>query len=117
MVDPTLANKVKITVIATGFDHVRIDRSTPANAPMQTPVDMTAYSSQLRADRVRAAADCANRARPSRAGRRSRCRSRRRGPWRSVRMPGEVPLGTALPGEFDLNLDLDVPAFLRRSEG
>ena len=22
-----------------------------------------------------------------------------------------------LPGEFDLNLDLDVPAFLRRNEG
>ena len=42
VVDPKLANKVKITVIATGFDHVRTDRSTPANAPMQTPVDMTA---------------------------------------------------------------------------
>src|SRR6187402_2719302 len=49
VVDPKLANKVKITVIATGFDHVRIDRSTPANAPMQTPVDMTAYSAQFRA--------------------------------------------------------------------
>ncbi|HUQ86277.1 MAG TPA: hypothetical protein VM096_01890, partial [Vicinamibacterales bacterium] len=31
---------------------------------------------------------------------------------------GEIPLsGTGLPGEFDLNLDLDVPAFLRRNEG
>ena len=28
VVDPKLANKVKITVIATGFDHVRTDRST-----------------------------------------------------------------------------------------
>ena len=32
---------------------------------------------------------------------------------------GDVPLRryAALPGEFDLNLDLDVPAFLRRNEG
>ena len=31
---------------------------------------------------------------------------------------GDIPLGTtAVPGEFDLNLDLDVPAFLRRNEG
>jgi hypothetical protein len=32
---------------------------------------------------------------------------------------GDIPLGTdpGLPGEFDLNLDLDVPAFLRRNEG
>ena len=30
----------------------------------------------------------------------------------------DVPLGdNAVPGEFDLNLDLDVPAFLRRNEG
>src|SRR6187551_2070654 len=49
VVDPKLANKVKITVIATGFDHVRTDRSTPANAPMQTPVDMSAYSAQFKA--------------------------------------------------------------------
>ena len=30
---------------------------------------------------------------------------------------GEIPLADGSPGEFDLNLDLDVPAFLRRSEG
>jgi hypothetical protein len=31
---------------------------------------------------------------------------------------GDDPLDEAtLPGEFDLNLDLDVPAFLRRNEG
>ena len=32
---------------------------------------------------------------------------------------GDTPLAGAevLPGEFDLNLDLDVPAFLRRSDG
>jgi hypothetical protein len=33
---------------------------------------------------------------------------------------GDVPLSNGpagVPGEFDLNLDLDVPAFLRRNEG
>jgi hypothetical protein len=32
---------------------------------------------------------------------------------------GDIPLAepTPSPGEFDLNLDLDVPAFLRRNEG
>ena len=31
---------------------------------------------------------------------------------------GDVPRDeSAAPGEFDLNLDLDVPAFLRRNEG
>jgi hypothetical protein len=31
---------------------------------------------------------------------------------------GDVPRGnTGLAGELDLNLDLDVPAFLRRNEG
>ena len=116
VVDPKLANKVKITVIATGFDHVRIDRSTPANAPMQTPVDMTAYSSQLRAHE---SASSIVHPRPT---------ITRRPP---VEMPlaekramavgqnsSEVPRGnTGLAGELDLNLDLDVPAFLRRNEG
>ena len=50
VVDPTLEGKVKITVIATGFDHVP-DRSLDAGgtAPMQTPVDMHSYTAQLRA--------------------------------------------------------------------
>jgi hypothetical protein len=30
----------------------------------------------------------------------------------------DIPLATSsVPGEFDLNLDLEVPAFLRRNEG
>ena len=118
VVDPKLANKVKITVIATGFDFVRTDRSTPANAPMQTPVDMTAYSSQLRTPE----------ANPSLQPRASIT------PNLTRRPPMEMPLAppkaiavgqggsvrpgdSAAPGEFDLNLDLEVPAFLRRNEG
>ena len=118
VVDPTLTDKVKITVIATGFDHVRTDRSTPAAAPMQTPVDMTAYSSQRR--------DAANR-----RGRHacSRAPTITRRP--ALEMPCAAPRAVAVGqsrrrpartrrrcrGEFDLNLDLDVPAFLRRNEG
>jgi cell division protein FtsZ len=111
VVDPALQNKVKITVIATGFDHVKTERSSPANAPMQTPVDLQAYQMPMRAE-----------ATPTIQPRAT-----------IVRRPSlELPLGetkvavgqnteapgtAALPGEFDLNLDLDVPAFLRRSEG
>ena len=38
----------------------------------------------------------------------------------AVGQTSDIPLAPetpTLPGEFDLNLDLDVPAFLRRSEG
>jgi len=114
VVDKALTNKVKITVIATGFDHVRSERS-PLHAPMQTPVDMSAYSQPIRVDTssiVQPRASIVRRpaldlpvvsARPIAVGQNG----------------GDMPLSEpdGLPGEFDLNLDLDVPAFLRRSEG
>jgi hypothetical protein len=88
---------------------------------MQTPVDMTAYSSRLRAPEP-APVVVQQRATitPSLT---------RRAPIemplaipKAVAVgqnPGDVPLsnGPAGAGEFDLNLDLDVPAFLRRNEG
>jgi cell division protein FtsZ len=46
VVDPALKGKIKITVIATGFDPRAISRST--DAPAQTPVDMTPYTDQAR---------------------------------------------------------------------
>jgi cell division GTPase FtsZ len=52
VVDPQLHGRVKITVIATGFDHVRADRSIIAGgtaAGLPTPVDMGAYASHARA--------------------------------------------------------------------
>jgi cell division protein FtsZ len=45
VVDPALAGKVKITVIATGFD--RTPSSRQPVAPMQTPVDLQNYSAHL----------------------------------------------------------------------
>ena len=86
-----------------------------AHTPMQSPVDMSAYSSPIRVDTSsivqprasivrRPALDLpAGAARPIAVGQNG----------------GDIPLTepAGLPGEFDLNLDLDVPAFLRRSEG
>jgi len=46
VVDPTLAGKVKITVIATGFDRAGGTRTVPA-AALQTPVDLHSYSAHL----------------------------------------------------------------------
>ena len=46
VVDPTLQGKVKITVIATGFDRRGASRGVPA-AAMQTPVDLHSYTSHL----------------------------------------------------------------------
>jgi len=53
VVDPNLVGKVKITVIATGFDRKTSARAAPG-AAVQTPVDMTRYQEQ--AQRVYAAA-------------------------------------------------------------
>ena len=44
VVEPTLSGKVKITVIATGFDRKGAGRSIPASA-LQTPVDLQNYAS------------------------------------------------------------------------
>jgi cell division protein FtsZ len=46
VVDPGLVGKVKITVIATGFERKAAVRQAPAAAP-DTPVDLTAYSAHV----------------------------------------------------------------------
>ena len=46
VVDPNLKGKVKITVIATGFDRQAAMRSMPA-AALQTPVDLSNYTEHL----------------------------------------------------------------------
>jgi hypothetical protein len=107
---------VKITVIATGFDAVRAARSAPAAAPMRTPVDLHHYTSHLRSP----AAPAATGAEAPRLtiSRRPALEMPATTP-RAVVGAGELAKG---PGEFsdadlELNLDLDVPAFLRRHEG
>src|SRR6187397_2155282 len=46
VVDPTLTGKVKITVIATGFDRKVASRQAPQAAPT-TPVDLNVYTAHL----------------------------------------------------------------------
>ena len=105
VVDPALTGKVKITVIATGFDHVKTERAAIGSAAMPTPVDMHAYTAHLRTGSEAPS--------PS-----PRVMIARRAP---IDLPFTEPqvlaAGQNGGGTPDLNLDLDVPAFLRRNEG
>jgi cell division protein FtsZ len=119
VVDPTLDGKVKITVIATGFDPQPADRTGTAGvhgAPSTTPVDLHEYEAvRLRANNSGVAPG---------AGAASRATIVRRAGF-------DLPLqvgGTSGGGESLVELgstgmegegasELDVPAFLRRQEG
>ena len=59
VVDPKLEGKVKITVIATGFDRKGAGRGAPA-AALQTPVDLSNYTDHMNA--AAAAAELVGRA-------------------------------------------------------
>ena len=120
VVDPALMGKVKITVIATGFDHKGMGRGLPA-AALQTPVDLHHYTQHLSRTPVEQS--------PMHQVPPSQMAQAQAAPQLTLnRRPGldvTMPAGTALPqaasgggsGE-ELNLDLssplDVPAFLRR---
>jgi cell division protein FtsZ len=111
VVDPELHGRVKITVIATGFDHPLT--SSAGNSPMQTPVDMGAYAQH--AGRNAAPAPPAEPAAPT-----SRFTiTRRQGidmpPARLARAVNQSPM-SEMGGE-EQQSPLEIPAFLRRSEG
>ena len=125
VVDPALMGKVKITVIATGFDHKGMGRGMPA-AALQTPVDLQHYTQHL--SRTAAEQPAAHQAMSSQMTPSQMTPSQAAPQLTLNRRPGldvTMPAGTALPqaasgggsGE-ELNLDLssplDVPAFLRR---
>ena len=105
VVDPNMEGKVKITVIATGFERPAASKSLPPAS--QTPVDLQNYSSwrQESGERVAAAGAGA-----------SRMSITRRPVLDLPLMPsapeGEVP--NAPGAEFEPVSPLDVPAFLRR---
>ncbi len=46
VVDQAMGGQVKITVIATSFDHVRAQMAPAVQSSIPTPIDMTAYSAQ-----------------------------------------------------------------------
>jgi cell division protein FtsZ len=112
VVDPRMQGKVKLTVIATGFDRPAAVSSVAASAAV-TPVDLTSYAAwkQESGERVAAAGG-------------SRMSYARRPVLDMPIAPPKAEEGTedeiaASPGaEFEPVSPLDVPAFLRRqSEG
>ncbi|MES1255490.1 MAG: cell division protein FtsZ [Acidobacteriota bacterium] len=119
VVDPTLNGKVKITVIATGFDAQPADRTGTVGVPgaaSTTPVDLHEYEAvRLRANGSPVAPG---------AGAASRATIvRRAGFDLPLQATGTVGGGgsTAELGatgmEGEAASELDVPAFLRRQEG
>jgi cell division protein FtsZ len=114
VIDPSLQGKVKITVIATGFE-LNHTATRPAAAPADTPVDMSAYTEQ---SRVRAEPTTGSRftiARrppldlPAAVGGSSAQPSTGQGALTGGRADGDAIEEPESP--------FDVPAFLRRQEG
>jgi cell division protein FtsZ len=122
VVDATLNGCVKITVIATGFEHAGSSRSAPAMSPTATPTDLQSYTTHLPAGRQPAAAPALSPEPMSQP----RLTIARRPPLElpvTASRPATLATGaeSAAPdaeaAELEVNLELDVPAFLRRSEG
>jgi cell division protein FtsZ len=105
VVDPKMEGQVKITVIATGFEHSRIASGPASQSSKVTPTDMSLYSTARGAAGDRVAAGVGNRV---------------------VRRPVlDLPniafksvsdADGVTTGDEDAS-PLDVPAFLRRHEG
>ena len=121
VVDPELSGRVKITVIATGFDTTVPTRSAPASAPMQTPVDLQSYTAHTAS---RHTGETTVIAPPPAELLQPRLTIARRPALElpvtpAPRVPG-VAGAEFEPVEVDdleLHPELDVPAFLRRNEG
>ena len=129
VVDPTLTGKVKITVIATGFDRKVASRQAPQAAPV-TPVDLNVYTAHLsQPAEIPQQVAAAGGARPRSSATMTEAPA-------TTLQPGAPPtvgvsrrpvvelslsgLGTSAPGVsagenvFEASSPLDVPAFLRR---
>src|SRR3954467_9054651 len=126
--DPSLVGKVKITVIATGFDRKHSSRGIPS-AAIQTPVDLSNYTAHLgRTAETAGSSPGAGHAAPfaldaSSGGGNGQGRtlapvSVSRRPPVELTMPIAVNGGTVVATPEDSAIDfsqpLDVPAFLRR---
>jgi cell division protein FtsZ len=106
VVDPKMEGQVKITVIATGFDHTRVGLGPVAQSMKDTPTDMSAYAAANRpapAERTPAPAASRMFRRPV------------------IDLPNiafkSVSDVDAPPMTDEESSPLDVPAFLRRHEG
>ena len=107
VVDQAMEGQVKITVIATGFDHARAQTVPAVQSSIPTPIDMTAYSAQRIFDEERLVVNGS----PLSTTRVA-----------LTRRPGlDLPLIERSFGGPDSDDDdgpspLDVPAFLRRKD-
>ena len=116
VVDPSLTGKVKITVIATGFDRKSIGRNIPA-AALQTPVDLHSYTAHLArpSEPSPVAHPVMEMASPTIEAALPLSVSRRPALDLSLPLRGAPDEGKGgLIFDGDLSSPLDVPAFLRR---
>jgi cell division protein FtsZ len=105
VIDPQLKGRVKITVIATGFDRPSASARTPVSSSSQTPVDLHSYTTRLRAQPDG----------PIEVPVASRATFSRRPPLDLPNVPAAMAAGAENQSMPDaLESPLDVPAFLRR---
>ena len=100
-----MEGKVKITVIATGFDRAGARRSTPRPSAAQTPVDLQSYAAWKQESGERVAVE----RRVAHDGVAARGRSTSR-----YRLPRADDMAGARAPSSSRRSPLDVPAFLRR---
>jgi cell division protein FtsZ len=118
VVDPSLEAKVKITVIATGFDHVSRIHSAGATVPMQTPVDLQSYTSPHGGRPSSPSLPAAEAAPRFVISRRQPVDPPLSQSHPALALAGRESItGSDDPADIELNLELEVPAFLRRNEG
>jgi cell division protein FtsZ len=105
VVDPAMEGQVKITVIATGFDHTRLATAPMTQAAIPTPVDLTAYAAAKVQTDDRAVVNGGSVVVARRSG-------------LDLGQLALRPVDSGTPADdADAPSPLDVPAFLRRHEG
>jgi cell division protein FtsZ len=113
VVDPKMQGKVKITVIATGFERISSTARTPAPSAAETPVDLQTYAAWRQDAGERVAAGGGSRVPFTRRSAIDLSLTQVAPPPSPEPQVGE--LAAAAPGaEFEPASPLDVPAFLRR---
>jgi cell division protein FtsZ len=124
VVDPSLTGKVKITVIATGFDRKMMGRSV--STAMNTPVDLSSYSGYANVRASEAAAGSASASTATAGAMNASSSSHGAPPLQVSRRPpldlslsaaaaaSSAAAATGTDGGAEFESPLDVPAFLRR---
>src|SRR5262249_43679251 len=111
VIDPAMEGRVKITVIATGFDRARTAISPAAQATIHTPVDLNAYTMRPHEEPLVASGGMSG----------GRIAVSRRPlidlPSFSAVAPADRHMVSDADDEIEETSPLDVPAFLRRQEG